>query len=87
MTTSVGLLAKTKIKELFLEKELPVPIISEENSLVDDLGLKSMDLAILVANLELELSVEPFLEDFAITDIRTLGDLCQAFEETLKKQA
>ena len=87
MTTSVGLLAKTKIKELYLEKELPVPIISEENSLVDDLGLKSMDLAILVANLELELSVEPFLEDFAITDIRTLGDLCQAFEETLKKQS
>ncbi|MGY8783608.1 MAG: hypothetical protein ACKVHA_09430 [Fidelibacterota bacterium] len=54
---------------------------------MDDLGLKSMDLAILVANLELDLGVEPFLEDFAITDIKTLGELCQAFDETIQKQS
>ena len=79
--------AQIKIKELLLEKEITLTDISEDNALGDDLGLTSMDLAILVANLELELGVEPFLEDFVITDIRTLGDLCQAFDETIQKQS
>ena len=79
------LFAQKKIKELLIEKDQTFTQISEDNSLVDDLGLTSMDLAILVANLELELGVEPFLEDFTITEIRTLGDLCKAFDKTLKQ--
>jgi|TARA_B110000881_G_C18410202_1_gene430534 acyl carrier protein len=79
------LLAQKKIKELLIENEITPTQISPDKTLVDDLGLKSMDLAILVANLELDLGVEPFLEDFAITDIRTLGDLCEAFDKTLQK--
>ena len=79
--------AQIKIKELLLEKEITLTDISEDYALGDDLGLTSMDLAILVANLELELGVEPFLEDFVITDIRTLGELCQAFDETIQKKS
>ena len=86
MTNSL-VIAQIKIKELLLEKEITLTDISEDYALGDDLGLTSMDLAILVANLELELGVEPFLEDFVITDIRTLGDLCQAFDETIQKQS
>lgn len=81
------LLAQKIIKELLIEKGITPANISHENTLVDGLGLKSMDLAILVANLELDLGVEPFLEDFAITDIKTLGELCQAFDETIQKQS
>jgi len=81
------LLAQKKIKELLIENEITTTQISPDKTLVDDLGLKSMDLAILVANLELDLGVEPFLEDFAITDIRTLGDLCEAFDKTLQKNS
>jgi|TARA_B110000495_G_C22979344_1_gene575554 acyl carrier protein len=81
------LLAQKKIKELLIENEITPTQISPDKTLVDDLGLKSMDLAILVANLELDLGVEPFLEDFAITDIRTLGDLCEAFDKTLQKNS
>ena len=86
MTNSL-VIAQIKIKELLLEKEITLTDISEDYALGDDLGLTSMDLAILVANLELELGVEPFLEDFAITDIRTLGDLCEAFDKTLQKNS
>jgi acyl carrier protein len=86
MTNSL-VIAQIKIKELLLEKEITLTDISEDYALGDDLGLTSMDLAILVANLELELGVEPFLEDFVITDIRTLRDLCQAFDETIQKQS
>lgn len=52
----------------------------EEEALVDDLGLRSLDLAQLVAVLELRLGVEPFVEHEAITDVRTVGDLARAFE-------
>ena len=86
MTNSL-VIAQIKIKELLLEKEITLTDISEDYALGDDLGLTSMDLAILVANLELELGVEPFLEDFVITDIRTLRALCQAFDETIQKQS
>ena len=52
-----------------------------DQGLVEDLGLKSLDLARIVAKLDIELGVDPFSETVAITSIRTVGDLCRAYEE------
>jgi acyl carrier protein len=52
-----------------------------EQGLVEDLGLKSLDLARIVAKLDIELGVDPFSETVAITSIRTVGDLCEAYEQ------
>ncbi len=50
----------------------------------DDLiatGLASLDLAALVAKLERRWKIDPFLEAKAITEVRTVGDLCRAYQE------
>jgi acyl carrier protein len=52
----------------------------------DDLvstGLTSLDLAALVARLERRWRIDPFLEAKSITEVRTVGDLCQAYRECL----
>jgi acyl carrier protein len=46
-------------------------------------GLTSLDLAALVAVLERQWKVDPFLESASITDIRTVGDLCRAYQNVL----
>jgi hypothetical protein len=47
-----------------------------------DIGFKSIDLARVVALAEIQLGVDPF-ETRPITDIRTVGDLCRAYEDAL----
>ena len=53
--------------------------IRADQMLVEDLGLRSLDLARIVAKLEMKLDVDPFAELVAITSIRTAGDLCVAY--------
>jgi hypothetical protein len=55
--------------------------------LTADLGLKSLDLARIVAVLELELGSDPFASLAAITDMRTVGDLCTAYRKALSASA
>jgi acyl carrier protein len=58
----------------------PVPRFDEEDDLVAT-GLSSLDLAALVAKLERRWKIDPFLEAMAITEVRTVGDLCRAYQE------
>jgi acyl carrier protein len=44
-----------------------------------DLGLGSLDLARLVAVLEIRLGVDPFGAEANLGDMRTVGDLCLAY--------
>ncbi|MBJ6760428.1 hypothetical protein JGU66_06610 [Myxococcaceae bacterium JPH2] len=46
-----------------------------------DLGLSSLDLAQLVASLEMRLKADPFQELVPITSVRTVADLCGAYEK------
>jgi acyl carrier protein len=57
--------------------------IQAGDRLTDELGLKSLDLAAVISVLELELGVDPFARLVAITDIRTVGDLCGAYRRAL----
>jgi acyl carrier protein len=58
----------------------PVPVFDEEDDLIAT-GLTSLDLAALVAKLERRWKIDPFLEATAITEVRTVGDLCRAYQE------
>jgi hypothetical protein len=51
--------------------------------LTAELGLKSLDIARVIALLELELGADPFAHLVAITDIRTVADLCEAYRKAL----
>jgi acyl carrier protein len=61
------------------EKDLPGRDVVSEDRLNADLGLTSLDLASLVAALEMKLQADPFQELVPITSVRTVGDLEAAY--------
>ena len=68
------------------QKAPSVTKLANENRLTVELGLKSLEIARLVALLELELGVDPFAHLVAITDVRTVGDLCNAYRRALSAE-
>jgi acyl carrier protein len=58
------------------------PDFDEDDDLVAT-GLTSLDLAALVARLERRWKIDPFLERRSITEVRTVGDFCRAYQECL----
>lgn len=69
------------IRDVVREQYPETEEVRAEQGLVEDLGLKSLDLARIVAKLDTELGADPFSETVAITSIRTVGDLCQAYSQ------
>jgi acyl carrier protein len=68
------------INKLAAERGLQLPAINDSTEIVDELGFTSMMVAGLIASLEEELGVDPFMdEEVMITDIRTVGDLCAVY--------
>lgn len=57
----------------------PVIECSDDAALTDDLGLDSLDLAVLVVSLEKELGVDPFRDGTA--NARTLRDLVAVYSK------
>jgi acyl carrier protein len=53
--------------------------ISNADHIISDLGFGSLDLAVLLARLEISLEGDPFSELVAITSVRTVGDICDAY--------
>jgi acyl carrier protein len=60
--------------------------ISRADSL-HDLALNSLLLARLIIALEMEIGVDPFANGHAISDVRTVGDLVDAYEQMLATTA
>jgi len=58
--------------------DLKTPALTQK--LVTDIGFKSIDLARIIAILEIKLSVDPFSKLVPITSIQTVGDLCDAYQ-------
>lgn len=67
------------VLEIVREKTPSVTQVGNHQSLNADLGLKSLDLARIVANLEMALEADPFAELVSITSVRTVGDLLNAY--------
>jgi acyl carrier protein len=67
------------VRQVAEDRSIPLETVRNELKLVEDVGLKSLDLARVVAKLELKLGADPFAEMVAITSIRTVGDLCAAY--------
>ncbi len=67
------------VRGVVREKSPEIEDIRPDLMLVDDLGLRSLDLARIIAKLEMKLGVDPFAELVSVTSIRTPGDLCAAY--------
>jgi len=63
------------------ERKPEISAVKPTDLLNVDLGLRSLDLARVVAKLEIELEQDPFLERVSITSVRTVDDLCRAYTD------
>jgi acyl carrier protein len=70
---------RDQVALLLDEKDLPARDFGPDDQLNTDLGLTSLDLASLVAALEMKLKADPFQELVPITSVRTIGDLEAAY--------
>jgi acyl carrier protein len=71
------------ILEVVRETNPSITWVEDHQQLHADLGVKSLDLARIVASLELSLEADPFAELVAITSARTVGDLIGAYRRSL----
>jgi acyl carrier protein len=55
--------------------------ITDTSEIVRDLGFTSLDVAELIAVLEMELDVDPFSNGVSLMDVRTYGDFCAVYEK------
>jgi len=69
------------------EKSPEIDAVRPDQMLVEDLGLRSLDLARIIAKLEMKLGVDPFAELVAVTSIRTPGDLAAAYAKCFSTEA
>jgi len=72
-----------KIRLVLAEHGKEVGPLSDADKLNATLGLDSLDLATLVAELEAELGVDPFAKLVSITSVRSVGDLVQSYKQAL----
>jgi acyl carrier protein len=68
-----------KIRMALAERGGDIPAIHGPDTLNGALGLSSLDLAIVVAELESALSVDPFSRIVPITSVRSVDDLVEAY--------
>jgi acyl carrier protein len=69
-----------RIRAILAERAGEVPHLSGSEKLSATLGLSSLDLALLVAELEAHLGVDPFAKLVSITSVRSVDDLVRAYQ-------
>ena len=75
---------KTKIIEVLKEiqerNHYPQKPLQDDVKIVNGLGFSSLDVAELIAVLEMELGVDPFAAGVSIMSVQTIGELYQVYE-------
>jgi acyl carrier protein len=74
------------IVDIVRGRDIPLLEVRPELHLVHDLGFDSLDLARLVAELEIALGVDPF-QYVSATAVQTVGDVCVAYRRHLSAPA
>jgi acyl carrier protein len=70
-----------KIRTVLAERGGEAGRLSGSERLSATLGLSSLDLAFLVAELEAELGVDPFAKLVSVTSVRSVDDLVRAYQQ------
>jgi acyl carrier protein len=70
-----------RIRAVLAERGGEAGRLSGAEKLTATLGLTSLDLAFLVAELEVELGTDPFAKLVSITSVRSVGDLVRAYQQ------
>lgn len=80
---SVESMVLDTIRNVGWQRGMDVPDLRPRLRLVDELGFKSLDVARMIAMLELRLGLDPFSRLISVTNVRTVGDLCNAYVRAL----
>ena len=75
---------KEAIQEI-MEHNARTSAIDDSSEIVKDLGFTSLDVAELVAVLEMELDVDPFSDGVSLMEVRTYGDFCAVYEKAFQE--
>jgi acyl carrier protein len=70
-----------RIRAVLAERGSEIRPFSGVEKLNATLGLSSLDLALIVAELEAELGVDPFARLVSITSVRSVKDLVRAYQQ------
>ena len=70
-----------RIRAILADRAGEVARLSGSEKLSAALGLSSLDLALLVAELEAQLGVDPFAKLVSITSVRSVDDLVRAYQQ------
>jgi len=70
-----------RIRAILADRGSQAGRLSGAEKLNATLGLSSLDLAFLVAELEAALGVDPFAKLVSITSVRSVGDLVRAYQK------
>jgi acyl carrier protein len=76
-----------RIRAILAERGDQISRLSGADKLNATLGLTSLDLAFLVADLEAELGVDPFAKLVSITSVRSVDDLVKAYQQAFAPQS
>ncbi len=88
IAADITALVHQEINALLAEAERRrTPPRSPARSSCTSWGLNSLLLARLVIQLEMELGVDPFEEEYVISDVRTVGALSDAYVRTVEQLA
>lgn len=82
---SIQAVIEDVIRQIQEQKSFVAPAITQESRLIADLGFSSLDIAQLIAYLEMELEVDPFTQGALLSEIRTVGSLCEIYQSCLAK--
>ena len=74
------------VREIMENNNLAERPVEDSSELVKDLGFKSLDVAELVAVLEIELDVDPFSDGVSLMEVRTCGDFCAVYEKAVQQK-
>lgn len=85
-THEVQEIVLNEIKAALLDQEDGLEELSLDDTLMQ-VGLNSLILAQLLIQLETELGVDPFESDRSITDMRTIRDLVDAYDQAVSASA
>jgi acyl carrier protein len=72
-----------KIRAVMEERSGEVHVIKGTDGLNATLGLSSLDLALIVAELEVDVGTDPFAKLVSITSVRSVNDLVGAYRKAL----
>ena len=77
--TEIEAIVHSRIRAILEDRGDETIVIAGGDKLSATLGLTSMDLALLVSELEAELGVDPFAKLVSVTAVRSVGDLVAAY--------